>query len=91
MMYVKVRPPAVELNETCLAHLLWDALRELDPDGRDVASRVRYMGDMRIKSLIGARLVSHGKESVICGPVHPYPSAEAEERITDRVVQVYGS
>lgn len=88
-MYVTIRTTH-EVNELCLAALLWDAAMTSTDDAAEAYEMVTSLTGAKVKALIRRQLTEHGTASVECGPQHGYPSDQVEAAVRCRVSNVYG-
>jgi len=89
-MYVVIRTTH-EVNELCLAALLWDAVMVDCDDAEEAYEVVTSLTAAKVKALVRQHLTQHGTASVECGPQHPYPSDHAEAAVRCRISNVYGN
>lgn len=88
--YVTIRTTH-EVNDVCLAHLLWDAVHDIEPDDDTRAlDLIRYrLPAKEVHSLVRRQLERYGSRSVEVGPNHDYPDDGVQNAVLCRIHNVY--
>jgi hypothetical protein len=79
------------LNEACGAHLLWNHLCANNGDDRDNATlALLKLSQGTVRDIVRRAIVTHGENSVDCGPHEDYGSEVIEQYAKDLVRRSFG-